>query len=80
LISPTAYGEMLEVGIRMPAVGRSSLEFESEVRSVSDERAVARARSTQVLFDYATNNRVPIGDEWLARVEAGQGERPSPRG
>jgi acyl-CoA thioester hydrolase len=79
-LSPALFGETLEVGIRVPGVGRTSFEFEYEVRSAKDGRTVARGRSTQVLFDYAKGEKISIEDEWLDKVAAAQGQRPERRG
>ncbi len=76
-LSQTSFGETLEVGLRIPSVGKTSFGFEYEVRAEMDGRLVARARSTQVLFDYTENSKVAITEEWLARVEAAEGRRPS---
>lgn len=76
-LAQTSYGETLEVGVRIPSAGRTSFEFEYEVRAVGDGRLAARGRSTQVLFDYAGNCKMPVTEEWLARVEAAEGRRPS---
>lgn len=76
-VSQTSYGEALEVGIRVPSAGRTSFEFEYEVRAGGDGRLVARGRSAQVLFDYGENRKMPITEGWLDRVEAAEGRRPS---
>jgi acyl-CoA thioester hydrolase len=77
-VSQVSYGEDLEVGIRIPSVGRSSFDFEYELRA-SGGRPAARAWSTQVLFDYAAQRKIPIGEEWLAKVAAAEGQRPTRR-
>ncbi len=78
-LSPTRHGETLEVGIRIPTVGRTSFDFEYEARAVADGRPVARAHSAQVLYDYATGRKKEITDAWLERVAAVQGRRPDRR-
>ncbi len=78
-LSQVSSGERLEVGIRIPAAGQTSFDFEYEARSLDDGRPVARARSTQVLFDYATNRKKPITAEWLAMVAEKQGSAPAKR-
>ncbi len=78
-LSPTRYGEMVEVGIRIPAVGRTSFDFEYEARVLQDGRPVARAQSSQVLYDYAADRKVELTKPWLDRVAAIQGARPAHR-
>lgn len=78
-LSPVVFGEILTVGIRVPAVGRTSFEFEYEVRSANDGRPVARGRSIQVAFDYAKGQKAQVTGEWLDKVAAAQGQRPEVR-
>jgi acyl-CoA thioester hydrolase len=78
-LSPVTHGETLEVGVRIPSVGNTSFDFEYELRSAPEGRLVARASSTQVLFDHAAGRKVPITEAWLDRVEAAQGQRPERR-
>ncbi len=77
-LAPTRYGGAVEVGIRVPSVGRTSFDFEYEARAEGG-RPVARARSTQVLYDYAADRKTPLTDAWLDRVAALQGRRPERR-
>lgn len=67
--------EELEVGIRLPRVGRSSFDFEYELRG-QDGRRIATASSVQVLFDYRTQEKVPITDEWLEKIARVEGKIP----
>ena len=78
-LSQVPHGETLEVGIRISAVGRTSFDFEYDMRAVEDGRPVARARSTQVLFHYGRNEKTPITEPWMEKVVAAQGSRPERR-
>lgn len=78
-LSPTRHGEIVEVGIRVPSAGRTSFDFEYEARTAEDGRPVARARSTQVLYDYEADRKIPVDQAWLDRVAAAQGSPPEPR-
>ncbi|MFU8858558.1 MAG: acyl-CoA thioesterase [Deferrisomatales bacterium] len=78
-LSPTRHGETVEVGIRIPLAGRTSFDFEYAARALGDGRLVARARSTQVLYDHRADRKLPIGAAWLDQVAAAQGSYPSPR-
>ncbi len=77
-LSPARYGGVVEVGIRVTAVGRTSFDFAYEARA-EDGRPVARARSTQVLYDHRADRKLEITEAWLARVAALQGEAPARR-
>ncbi len=56
------FGDVLQVRIFLAAVGRTSFTYEYEV---VDENGgtVARARSVQVMYDYAAGTPVPIPEE-----------------
>ncbi len=78
-LSPVRHGETVEVGIRVPSAGRTSFEFEYEARAQPGGRVVARARSTQVLYDYVADRKREITDAWRDKVAAIQGQRPGLR-
>lgn len=75
-LSPAYYGDTVEVGIRILSVGRTSFDFDYEVRAIQDDKAIARALSTQVLYDHAAGQKLPITEDWLDRVAAVEGQRP----
>ncbi|MEW6486730.1 MAG: thioesterase family protein [Thermodesulfobacteriota bacterium] len=77
-LAPTRYGAEVEVGIRIPSVGRTSFEFAYEARAEGG-RPVARARSTQVLYDYAADRKIPLTDAWIDRVASLEGRQPQRR-
>lgn len=79
-LSPVTQGDDVEVGIRVASVGNTSFDFEYEVISQRDGRTVARASTTQVLYDYGAGRKVPVTEAWLDRVEAAEGRRPPRRG
>ena len=78
-IEPILYGTSVEVRIGIPVVGSSSFDFSYEICRTAENRVVSRASSTQVLFDYGTNQKRSITPTWLEQVEAAQGDRPPHR-
>ncbi|MDH7485923.1 MAG: thioesterase family protein [Anaerolineae bacterium] len=72
--SPAYLGETLLVGIRVASVGRKSFVFEYEMRDQASGRLVAEGRSVQVMYDYREQRSKPVSDEFLAKVEALQGQ------
>jgi acyl-CoA thioester hydrolase len=72
--SPAYLGETLLVGIRVSSVGRKSFVFEYEMRDGASGRLVAEGSSVQVMYDYRERRSKPVSEEWLARVEAQQGQ------
>lgn len=77
-LRPTRYGSSIAVGIRVPTVGRTSFDFEYEARGEGGI-PVARARSTQVLYDHAADHKLAITEAWFDQVAAIQGTRPARR-
>jgi acyl-CoA thioester hydrolase len=78
-LAPIQHREMIEVGIRIPIVGRTSFVFEYEVRKASNAMIVARGHSTQILYDRLTDKKLVITDDRLADIERLQGEAPRRR-
>ncbi len=75
-LCPIHQGDVVEVGIRIPAVGETSFDFEYETRTVKETRVVARARSTQVLYDRIAGWKIPITQDRLAAITDVQGKQP----
>ncbi len=67
-------GDHVEVGLRVTGLGRTSFDFDYEIRRLADGVVAAKGRSTQVMFDYENNCKIPIPDTWVKRVELAQGE------
>jgi acyl-CoA thioester hydrolase len=66
--SPIGFGEVVEVGLAVTAIGRSS--YTLTYRIEADGRLAAEAESVQVHFDYAANCPMPIEGDRRARLEA----------
>jgi acyl-CoA thioester hydrolase len=59
---PARYGDVLDVRLRVAALGRSSFRYEYEI--VDEQgRTVLTAKTVQVMYDYASGKPVPIPDE-----------------
>jgi acyl-CoA thioester hydrolase len=65
-------GDMLDVGIAIRGLGRTSFTMEYEIRD-QDGRLVANARSVQVTYDYGAGNAVPLPDNVRARIAEFEG-------
>jgi acyl-CoA thioester hydrolase len=72
--SPAYLGETLLVGIRISSVRRKSFVFEYEMREKCTGRLVADGRSVQVAYDYRAGRTRVVSKDYLARVEALQGQ------
>lgn len=77
-LSPVFFGDRVAVAVRVSRAGRTSFEFEYELRRLPDGAPVARGRSTQVLYDYGRDAKKEVSAPWLAAVAKAQGA-PVPR-
>jgi acyl-CoA thioester hydrolase len=65
--SPIGFGEDVEIGLAVKAIGSSSYTLTYRVEA--DGRLAAEAESVQVHFDYATNRPMPLEGERRASLE-----------
>ena len=65
---PASYGEMLEIRLRVAAIGRTSFRYEYEMVDQQGRR-VLEAKTVQVMYDYAEARPVPIPLEIRAALE-----------
>lgn len=66
--SPVGFGEPVEIGVGVTAIGRTS--FTLGYRLEAAGRLAAEAESVQVQFDYSARRPVPIAGRFRARLEA----------
>src|SRR5262249_37998088 len=52
-VAPAHFGDELEVGLRIEAIGRSSFTLGYEVSEAKSGRAIARGKTVMVSYDYA---------------------------
>lgn len=62
------YGDELEVRTRLVALGRSSFQYEYEIRNVASGDLILSARTVQVHFDYDAQRPVEMPDEFRTRL------------
>ena len=79
-LSEVKKGDKIELGIRIPAIGNTSFDFEYELHSATDGKLLARGFTTQVLYDYKARAKKPISQEWLEKVTKFEGREPVRRG
>lgn len=68
--SPVSYGEQLEIFVRTSLIKRSSLVFEYAVRSKSDQRIVAEAKTVVVCYDYERMRSKAVSPELTTAILA----------
>jgi acyl-CoA thioester hydrolase len=71
-VRPAMPGEWLELWLGTTRIGRTSFTIECEILG-ADGRLVARARTVQVMYDYATAKAFPVPDSFRARMEEYEG-------
>ncbi len=64
---PVRSGEVLEVGIGVAAIGRTSFMYDYEIADASGA-VVATARTVQVMYDYSAHKPVPVPDAIRAKI------------
>ncbi len=67
--APAFAGEIVEVGIRVESIGRSSFTLANEIVSGGGGRLLAEARTVLVTYDYQANRPIPIPDSTRALLE-----------
>lgn len=68
--SQAGYRDQLEVGVRVAALGRSSVTMEFRIVERKAQRLVAESRNVMVYYDYAANRSLPIPDELRSKLVA----------
>jgi acyl-CoA thioester hydrolase len=68
--SQANYREQLDVGVRIAAVGQSSVTMELKVVAREPQRLIAESRNVMVFFDYAANRSRPLPDELRRKLTA----------
>jgi acyl-CoA thioester hydrolase len=66
---PARFGDMLEVRISVPAIGRTSFTYDYEVIDAHG-RLMASGRTVSVMYDYQAGKSVPIPDEIRQKLQA----------
>jgi acyl-CoA thioester hydrolase len=65
-------GDVLDVGMAITALGRTSFTMEYEIRD-RDGGLVATAKSVQVAYDYGAGKPVPVPDRLRKRIAEFEG-------
>jgi acyl-CoA thioester hydrolase len=65
---PAKYGEVLEVRLRVAAIGRTSFRYEYEILDQSG-RLVVAAKTVQVMYDYDAGEPVVVPPDIRAALE-----------
>ena len=73
-LAPAQFDDLLEVFVRLSAIGRTSATYELAAYRVHDDLLLVTARQTVVLIDRATRQGRPIGDSFRWRIGDFEGD------
>jgi acyl-CoA thioester hydrolase len=65
---PATYGDVLEIRLRVAAIGRTSFRYEYEIVDQAGA-SVLTAKTVQVMYDYGAGTPVPIPSEIRTALE-----------
>jgi len=68
------FGDVLDVGLAVTGIGRSSFTMAYEIRS-QDGRVLSTARSVQVSYDWAAGRSLPVPDAIRRRISEFEGRQ-----
>ncbi|HVO84590.1 MAG TPA: thioesterase family protein [Syntrophobacteria bacterium] len=71
--SPAHFGEVLMVGIRVVGLGNKSFRFEYRMEDKATGRLVVEGRSVQVMYDYESQQSIPLDDATRGAMAAVEG-------
>ena len=71
--APAQLNDSLQASVHVSQVGQKSFIFDFQIQETRSGRLIAEGRSTQVCYDYAARQSIPLPEEVKARMEALQG-------
>ena len=71
--SPAHFGETLIVGIRVAGLGNKSFRFEYRMEDKATGRLVVEGRSVQVMYEYESQQSIPLDDATRKAMAAVEG-------
>ncbi|MBS1679008.1 MAG: acyl-CoA thioesterase [Actinobacteria bacterium] len=66
--APASFGDVLEVAVRCEQIGGKSFGLRYAIVG-ADGTTVATATSAQVMFDFATQQSIPVPPAWRCSIE-----------
>ncbi|MEI8132484.1 MAG: thioesterase family protein [Leptolinea sp.] len=72
-LAPIKLTQKIRVGVRVAKIGTKSLTLEYQIEDEADGRALTRAETVMVCYDYHKNESKPVPDEWRAQISAFEG-------
>ncbi len=72
-LAPIFMGQSIRVGVRLEALGNSSMTFAFQIESVPVGKPLARGRSVMVAFDNEKGEKRPVPPEWREKLTRFEG-------
>ena len=73
--SPLAYGDEVDIEVRVSRVGRSSVTLDYGARRAGDEQLCARSSQVHVAIDMNTRRPVPLPEKYRRALEREKEDR-----
>lgn len=67
--APALLSDILNVGVRVSHMRRSSFVYEYRIQRSGDDRLIAEGRTIQTVFDHQAKRVAPIGEAFRRQVE-----------
>ncbi len=69
-LAPIFLEQNIHIGVRVARLGNKSLTFEYLIEDIDTGKALAKAESVMVAYDYHTHQSIAIPADWRARITA----------
>lgn len=69
-LAPIHPSQKVSVGLRVSRLGNKSMTFLTQIEDQDTGKAMARAETIMVAYDYTDQQSTPISQEWRQRISA----------
>lgn len=69
-LAPILLEQNIHIGVRVTRLGNKSLNFEYLIEDIDSGKALVKAESIMVTYDYHAHQSILIPAEWRARITA----------
>ncbi|MCJ7623150.1 MAG: acyl-CoA thioesterase [Anaerolineaceae bacterium] len=69
-LAPIHPNQKVSVGLRVSRLGNKSMTISYQIEDQETGKAMARAETIMVAYDYITQQSVPISQEWRQKISA----------
>jgi acyl-CoA thioester hydrolase len=72
-LAPVVLGQKVRLDLRVSSMGRKRIVFEYLLVDSSTEKALARAESVMVTYDYHAHTSIPVPPDWRKKISDFEG-------